>query len=205
MDVKTKPCPIALVGMRQKGPSEVTADEATDRAAGLGLRHFHSHSHNHAQSGKVASSHGFGGCKVDVRIKSCFRISFGLRLALMIGRCLLGAQQPMQVILISPKGCRGLFHYFNSLYYLLSRSGLHVTQFEKLARAKVDFIRPFGTSGFNMPTISKLTIPTRPTIYVICGGDHFGRLCRADSDYFWPYCGGYRNSPHRELGPGYFE
>ena len=49
VEVKNRRCPIALVGMQKEGPLEVTADEATNRAAELGLRHFHVQSQNHAQ------------------------------------------------------------------------------------------------------------------------------------------------------------
>lgn len=46
VEAKGRPCPIALVGMQKKGLLEVTADEATNRAAELGLRHFHVQSQN---------------------------------------------------------------------------------------------------------------------------------------------------------------
>lgn len=49
VEVKNRPCPIALVGMQKKGLLEVTADEATNRAAELGLSHFHVQCQNYAQ------------------------------------------------------------------------------------------------------------------------------------------------------------
>lgn len=49
MEVKNRPCLIALVGMQKEGPLEVTADEATTRAAKLWLRHFHVQAQSHAQ------------------------------------------------------------------------------------------------------------------------------------------------------------